>query len=92
MKTAHHPAFPPVDCRRGAPMGRCDRDPDPDPDAPPAPVRVKRAVMSPCGAYDDGGAYWGIGTPLYCAWSRAGLRRYFRAPNRAAALTIASNL
>ena len=90
MKTSHHPAFPPVPCRYGAPMGR--RDQDPEPDAPAAPIRVKRAPMSPCGAYDAGGAYWGIGAPLYCAWSRAGLRRYFRAPSRAAALAIASKL
>jgi len=48
--------------------------------------------MSSCGAYDDGGAYWGIGTPLYCAWSASGFRRYFRAPSRASALSIAAKL
>ena len=71
-------------------MGRCSQDPAPG--VPIGPVRVKRARMSYCGAYDDGGAYWGIGTPLYCAWSASGFRRYFRAPSRASALSIAAKL
>jgi len=90
MKTSYHPAFPPVSCRYGAPSGRPTMDPEPG--EPIGPVRVKRASMSSCGAYDEGGAYWGIGTPLYCAWSASGFRRYFRAPNRGTALAIAANL
>lgn len=29
-------------------------------------LRCFRLRMSSCGCYDDGGAYWGCGTPLYC--------------------------
>jgi hypothetical protein len=71
-------------------MGRCSQDPAPG--EPIGLVRVKRAIMSSCGAYDEGGAYWGTGTPLYCAWSASGFRRYFRAPSRASALAIAAKL
>lgn len=84
MKT--HPAFPPLSCRYGAPMGRSDNGPSPTPDR----LHLVRARMSACGAYDAGGAYWGTGTPLYCAWSADGFRRYFRAPSRRAALAIAA--
>lgn len=67
-------------------MGRRDQDPSPTPDR----LHVARARMSACGAYDQGGAYWGTGAPLYCAWTAEGFRRYFRAPSRRAALAIAA--
>ena len=52
-----------VDTSRGAPMGRsCDPI-----TANIRKVRVHRVKMSSCGAYDEGGAYWGVGTPLYRA-------------------------
>lgn len=37
--------------------------------------------------YDDGGAYWGIGEPLWCAQSKVTARvRYFRADDRESAM------
>lgn len=38
------------------------------------------------GGYDSGGAYWGLGQPLYWAGDdEGGLDMFFRASNRAAA-------
>jgi hypothetical protein len=40
------------------------------------------------GGYDNGGAYWGIGTPLYRAWYELEgefCEYFFRAPTRKAA-------
>lgn len=79
-----HPAYPPVPCRYGAPMGRRDQDPSPTPDQ----LHLVRVPLD-SGGYDPGGAYWGIGQPLFCAWTNEGFRRYFRAPSRKAALAIA---
>lgn len=35
-------------------------------------VRLRKVRMSADGCYDQGGAYWGQGTPLYCAWGDSG--------------------
>lgn len=37
------------------------------------------------GGYDKGGAYWGLGAPLYCAEDEDGEVMYFRASDRDAA-------
>lgn len=55
--------FPDVSWRYGAPMGRRDYRGDPD---APYRFRVFRVRLD-AGGYDDGGAYWGTGQPLYCA-------------------------
>ncbi|HFL6170873.1 TPA: hypothetical protein ACG4NJ_002217 [Pseudomonas aeruginosa] len=55
--------FPNVSSRYGAPMGR--RDDRGDTDAP-YKFRLFRVRLD-SGGYDDGGAYWGLGQPLYCA-------------------------
>ena len=34
------------------------------------------------GGYDKGGAYWGIGQPLFCAWDDEGNAYYFRDSSR----------
>lgn len=38
-------------------------------------LRLVRVPMSPCGAYDKGGAYWGCSgrgvAPLWCAWGES---------------------
>lgn len=76
-----------VNGRYGAPMGRADQ---PNaysefraiPDHPHkfSLVRVKLDN----GGYDQGGAYWGHGQPLY--WAEAGaVERWFRAKDRDAA-------
>lgn len=54
----------PVDDRRGAPMGRPSLGDVMD--APPGSVHLFRVRLN-SGGYDSGGAYWGTGTPLYCA-------------------------
>ena len=46
-------------------------------------VRLAR-VRIDSGGYDPGGAYWGIGQPLWCAWNDEG-EVYFRASDREAA-------
>jgi hypothetical protein len=70
--------LPDVDCRYGAPMGRpsyCNN--------PTAKVHLFRVNMSADGAYDSEGAYWGIGTPLYCARSEGDeVLIFLRAKNR----------
>lgn len=43
--------------------------------------------------YDPGGAYWGNGTPLYCAWGESATEQmeiYVRARNRYAAKVAVS--
>jgi hypothetical protein len=57
--------LPPVDCRYGAPMGRQSHPPD-DPKAP-LKFSLRRVVMVDQDCYDNGGAYWGQGAPLYYA-------------------------
>lgn len=49
----------------GASMGRMDCLPDDRTE--PVKLRMEKLRMYD-GAYDKGGAYWGMGTPLYCAW------------------------
>ena len=60
----------------GAPMGRREL---------PVSGKVRLArVRLDAGGYDPGGAYWGSGQPLYCAWNDEG-EVYLRAPSREAA-------
>jgi len=67
-----------VNCSRGAPMGR----------------RHSPHISTPCrlfqvrldaGGYDDGGAYWGVGEPLWCARDDEGNEQFVRAPDRSTA-------
>lgn len=73
-----------VDTRRGAPMAR------PDVHAsflPEKRVRLNKLRIDD-GGYDNGGAYWGLGEPLYCAYyfeDDDQFVLYFRAKNRTAA-------
>jgi hypothetical protein len=72
-----------VSSPRGAPMGRRSEQP-----ADMVGKVSLRLVPFVDGDYDQGGAYWGGGTPLFCAWNfRAvdGEMRvcYFRAASRA---------
>lgn len=73
--------LPMVSCRYGAPMGRpSDEDFD-----GLFPVHIRRVKLD-SGGYDRGGAYWGLGEPLYVAWRLTpddGLkRRFLRAKDR----------
>ncbi len=53
--------FPDVNSMYGAPMGRREYH-----SPPTGKVRLYRVRIN-SGGYDDGGAYWGTGQPLYCA-------------------------
>lgn len=65
-----------VDCRYGAPMGRVDNF-----DPPPLRLRLRRVHINR-GGYDSGGAYWGLGQPLYEAFNSEGFCTYLRASSR----------
>lgn len=55
--------FTDVNSQYGAPMGRRDFIGDTG-----APYKFRLfKVRLDSGGYDDGGAYWGLGEPLYCA-------------------------
>jgi hypothetical protein len=58
--------FPNVASPYGAPMGRSILNPSGP--LPEKSVRLYRVRLDR-GGYDDGGAYWGIGQPVYCAES-----------------------
>ena len=74
--------FPNVSSVYGAPMRRREnRIPS---ELPARSVRLYRIQLN-SGGYDDGGAYWGIGQPLYCAEWTMGEddgRIFVRADNR----------
>lgn len=57
-----------VNCKYGAPMGRCDVG------EPPLPFMDKiydcAVPMCADGAYDKGGAYWGIGKQLRVSYTK----------------------
>lgn len=74
--------FEDVHSRRGAPMGRKQYG---TPARCEGKIRLFRVRLDN-GGYDDGGAYWGIGKPLYCAESLDGrYREFVRAEDREAA-------
>jgi len=82
-------AFPKVSCKYGAPMGRMslpipyDADGNRVKSSDPRDVgkRVyRRIVPIDSGGYDRGGAYWGLGKPLYCEFTADGeYVQYYRA-------------
>ena len=76
--------FNDVNARYGAPMGRPNaRWLDDEPKS----IRLFRVNICSQG-YDDGGAYWGIGQPLWCARDRSGAEQFVRANSRIAAVAI----
>lgn len=71
--------FENVSARYGAPMGRrangyLETD-------VPRFVRLFNVKLD-SGGYDDGGAYWGQGEPLFCAIDGDGSRKFVRATHR----------
>ena len=68
--------FEDVGSRYGAPMGRREYG-----RFPLGKVRLFRVRIN-SGGYDDGGAYWGIGQPLYCATDDDEYREFIRAWTR----------
>lgn len=74
--------FSNVSSKYGAPMGRSE--------SPLGHTRVRLfRVNLDSGGYDDGGAYWGHGKPIYCAQCGEGGRQFVRADSR---LSAASDL
>lgn len=71
--------FPKVSCAYGSPVGRSQ-----SPFLDGHKVRVYR-VRIDSGGYDDGGAYWGLGSPLFCAEDGEGFRQFIRAGDRRSA-------
>lgn len=70
--------FDSVGTMYGAPMGRCSA---PDLKLTYGGVRLFRVRLD-AGGYDDGGAYWGHGLPLWCAQDADGDRQFIRATSR----------
>ena len=71
--------FEQVNSRYGAPMGRRANE--------YLETRIERhvrlfRVRIDSQGYDDGGAYWGIGEPLFCAIDDDGNRQFVRAASR----------
>lgn len=67
-----------VNCQYGAPMGRAAYGIPQDGEK----YRLYHMKLD-SGGYDDGGAYWGIGAPLYCAEDVEGdYRQFTRARTR----------
>jgi hypothetical protein len=72
----------------GAPMGRSDTVHPGDADEA-ASIELQRVELDE-GGYDDGGAYWGVGQPLYLALITVDGEQgslFFRANSPAAART-----
>jgi hypothetical protein len=67
---------PEVSGRYGAPMGRPDGMIDDG-----EPLYLRRIRIN-SGGYDDGGAYWGLGAPLYAYGTGDGDWKYLRARSR----------
>lgn len=72
---------PALSCRYGAPLGRVSRF-NLDTDA--GRIYLRRVPLN-SGGYDTGGAYWGIGAPLFAAMDEGGTVYFLRARNRDAA-------
>lgn len=73
----HNPT-PRVNCARGAPMGRHGKAQDCQ-----GKVSLRRIPLD-SGGYDPGGAYWGLGQPLYWVGDESGaLDDFLRARDRA---------
>jgi hypothetical protein len=72
----------PVSCKYGAPMGRYTGPDFLDVDA--GPLYLRRVRLD-SGGYDSGGAYWGLGSPLWECLDQDGNGRIFRAASRDAA-------
>lgn len=67
---------PEVPAKHGAPMGRAENHKP----ATGAPFRLQMIDID-SGGYDPGGAYWGIGEPLFF-YTDGGTEAFIRAPNR----------
>lgn len=72
----------PVFARYGAPMGRHTGPDYLEVDA--GQITLQRVPIN-SGGYDRGGAYWGLGPPLWYAEDQNGNSQFFRARDRGSA-------
>lgn len=72
----------PVSAKYGAPMGRYTGPDYLETEA--GKIHLRRVPLD-SGGYDRGGAYWGLGAPLWECLDQDGNGRIFRARNRDAA-------
>lgn len=72
---------PPVAGHLGAPLGRRSSRPGEEPEG----KLYLRRVRLNSGGYDNGGAYWGLGAPLWWCGDGAAFDIYFRCRSRTAA-------
>lgn len=74
--------LPKCDCSRGAPLGRLT--------VPGPVVGHARCAHLPldAGGYDAGGAYWGLGQPLYGLADDQGVKAFTRAGSRGEAMRL----
>lgn len=76
------------DRKRGASLGRPSRSYQGDNDTFASKIRLRRVRLD-SGGYDQGGAYWGGGTPLYYYYQDQGdVDGYLRARDREHAKTL----
>lgn len=76
---------PNVNCRYGAPMGRRSHDGGYTVNENAAPMHLVK-IRIDSGGYDSGGAYWGIGDPVFYFEAHVtDIRGYVRARDRTAA-------
>lgn len=73
------PQMKKMSCTYGAPLGR--RSYGKAQDCAPRSIRLFKVDIDSSG-YDDGGAYWGLGDPIYCATDDADYFETVRASNR----------
>ena len=66
--------LPKLSCKYGAPLGRSNQDVS-------GKCHLQRVTLID-GGYDQGGAYWGIGLPLYVAQDKEGHLFFLHANDR----------
>lgn len=69
-----------VSSKYGAPMGRVSTNPR-ELEAPPGKLYLQRLRLDQ-GGYDSGGAYWGIGDPMWVATDHGNTTVFVRSATR----------
>ena len=79
VQTAFERIICPVECRRGAPMGRSDVILPPGSEKETSERIYDRRVPLDSGGYDKGGAYWGVGAELRVRYTKSlSLVKFYR--------------
>lgn len=59
-----------LDCKFGSPMGRSDVENPTLKHPSKSRTRIYDCAVPMCGAYDRGGAYWGLGSQLRVSYTK----------------------